>query len=176
MFGPASSCAWAQASGPYYAMPSWSQTFPAATRFVVLANFNNQAVLDRETGLIWERSPDTAIRQRFIAVQFCYERRTGGRMGWRLPSEEELMSLVDPANIPTQFFTGFPASLPTGHPFLNVGDGYMSTSVFGAPFGPADGGFLGVSLVFGIIQSSSSGDEDFRTWCVRGSGSSGLAF
>ena len=48
------------ANGPYYATPSWDQTLPANTRFIVLANFDNQAVLDRETGLVWHRAPSTA--------------------------------------------------------------------------------------------------------------------
>ena len=39
------------ANGPYYALPAWDQTLPAAQRFIVLANFNNQAVLDRKTVL-----------------------------------------------------------------------------------------------------------------------------
>src|ERR1044071_6059779 len=38
-------------AGPYYATPSWDQTLPVATRFIVLSNFNSEAVLDRETGL-----------------------------------------------------------------------------------------------------------------------------
>ena len=41
-------------AGPYYATPSWDQT-PSSTRFVVLSNWNNEAVLDRETGLVWEK-------------------------------------------------------------------------------------------------------------------------
>ena len=45
------------APGPYYATPSWDQQLPAATRFIVLSNWNSAAVLDRETGLVWERSP-----------------------------------------------------------------------------------------------------------------------
>ena len=40
-------------NGPYYAMPSWDQTLPAATRFVVLSNFANQAVLDSRPLFCW---------------------------------------------------------------------------------------------------------------------------
>ena len=46
-----------EAVGPYYAEPAWAQKLPAATRFVVLTNWKSQAVLDKETGLVWERSP-----------------------------------------------------------------------------------------------------------------------
>ena len=88
------------ANGPYYASPSWDQTLPVSTRFIVLSNFNNAAVLDRETGLVWERTPDNGARKRFLAVQHCLERKTGGRMGWRLPRAEELFSLIDPAVTP----------------------------------------------------------------------------
>src|SRR5215471_2507098 len=45
------------ANGPYYATPSWDQQLPAATRFVVLSNWGGAAVLDRETGFVWEHSP-----------------------------------------------------------------------------------------------------------------------
>src|SRR5262249_15328144 len=44
----------ATANGPYYAEPSWDQMLPASTRFIVLSNFNSEAVLDRETGLVWQ--------------------------------------------------------------------------------------------------------------------------
>ena len=44
-------------AGPYYATPSWDQTLPSNTRFIVLSNMNSAAVLDRETGLVWERAP-----------------------------------------------------------------------------------------------------------------------
>lgn len=39
-------------AGPYYSLPSWDQTLPASTRFIVLSNFASAAVLDRETGLV----------------------------------------------------------------------------------------------------------------------------
>src|SRR5215472_9762541 len=57
MAGPAS--AQTSGAGPYYATPSWDQSIPAATRFVVLTNFASAAVLDRETGLVWEKTPKT---------------------------------------------------------------------------------------------------------------------
>src|SRR5689334_6098081 len=49
------------AAGPYYATPSWDQTLPASTRFIILSNFTSEAVLDRDTGLVWERSPSTLL-------------------------------------------------------------------------------------------------------------------
>ena len=38
-------------NGPYYATPSWDQTLPPASRFLVLSNFANNAVLDRAVEL-----------------------------------------------------------------------------------------------------------------------------
>ena len=92
----------------------WDQVLPAAQRFVVLAAFNNDAVLDKETGLVWEKSP-TIETHDWRSAQFqCNGRTTGGRKGWRLPSVHELASLVDPS----VFLPG--PTLPPGHPFLNV--------------------------------------------------------
>jgi hypothetical protein len=170
IIGPATVSA--QTSGPYYAMPAWSQTFPGATRFIVLANFNSQAVLDRETGLVWERSPGGGTRVRYQAVQYCMERTTGGRMGWRLPKAEELFSLLDPANF-GQPFVNSPAALPTGHPFLNVGNIYLSSSALGGPFGINDGGYVASYLGGGYIQTLGPGDNLYPTWCVRAAGGDG---
>jgi hypothetical protein len=102
------------APGPYYAVPSWDQKLPVSSRFIVLANWNNEAVLDRETGLVWERSPLIQTHAWIYAMSSCINRTTGGRMGWRLPAANELLSLVDPS-VP------YPnLKLPVGHPFTNV--------------------------------------------------------
>src|SRR5262245_66120666 len=77
--------------GPYYATPSWDQTLPSNTRFIVLSNMASAAVLDRETGLVWERSPSTSTGDWGSALFHCINLNTGGRMGWRLPTVQELM-------------------------------------------------------------------------------------
>lgn len=105
--------AWAATTvgnGAYYSVPSWSQTLAPTTRFLVLANFNQEAVLDRETGLVWQRSTLPGIYSFGEAEVQCFASRVGGRMGWRLPSIQELTSLFDPAATAAPF-------LPAGHPF-----------------------------------------------------------
>jgi hypothetical protein len=91
-------------NGPYYALPSWDQQIPSAQRFIVLSNWGSAAVLDNETGLVWEKEPTSSPRffSWYEAFAFgpsfsgCRHRSTGNRVGWRLPSVEELSSLIDP--------------------------------------------------------------------------------
>jgi hypothetical protein len=78
-------------------LKSWSRRINDATeRFEVLKKFKNEAVLDRETQLVWERAPqDPFLLGIFsVAVEHCYARIVDGRMGWRLPTVEELTSLL----------------------------------------------------------------------------------
>jgi len=171
------------AAGPYLATPAWDQklqcdTLASCPRFIVLANWNSDAVLDRETGLVWERTPGAGTRSRFNAVIYCQERKTGGRMGWRLPKAEELFTVIEPSAIPNPLATSIPPvpALPAGHPFVNAGATFMSGSVLGAPFTATDGGFISVSIELGIIQTFSSNFTGYRTWCVRSAGGDGLAF
>jgi hypothetical protein len=108
-------------NGSYYANPSWDQQIPAAQRFIVLSNWNNEAVLDRETGLVWQRSPHSGGD--WVSIQgLCLPALIGGRYGWRLPSTAELASLLDP--------TQSNPSLPAGNPFQNIlfGSGSYWTS------------------------------------------------
>lgn len=86
----------------------------AATRFVVLTDWGKEAVLDRETGLVWELSPSKDLFDWPAAQDHCLNRTTGGRKGWRLPSVHELASLVDPSIAPPG------PTLREGHPFINV--------------------------------------------------------
>jgi hypothetical protein len=154
------------ANGPYYATPSWDQTLPASTRFIVLSNFNSQAVLDRETGLVWERDPvtahPTAVSEIWLnATAICRQVWTGGRAGWRLPALNELASLFDPS-----VTTG--VALPTGHPFLNIVEGsyWTATTEVGGPTTASYAvSFAALSNTFVLERDQSS-----RIWCVRGGG------
>jgi Protein of unknown function (DUF1566) len=98
---------------PSYAEPAWKVQV-AATRFVVLSDWASEAVLDRETGLVWELSPAKEMFDWTGAQDHCLNRSAGGRKGWRLPSAHELLSLVDPSITPPG------PTLRAGHPFTNV--------------------------------------------------------
>ena len=171
--GFSSATAQTVANGPYYATPSWDQTLPVATRFIVLSNFNSEAVLDRETGLVWERTPSAVgTFTQSDANRHCQHLTTGGRMGWRMPQTAELFSLLDPAQINNNF--GQPAALPTGHPFVGTGGGvaFRLNDRAAPPFNN-NAQLLILSLHAALINNVSPDSAFFgRVWCVRGPGGS----
>jgi hypothetical protein len=75
---------------------------------------SDDLVLDKETGLIWPRNanPKVTALNWLDANTASREFKLANRIGWRLPTVEELSSLIDTRN-------SSPA-LPTGHPFLLV--------------------------------------------------------
>ena len=170
----------ADAAGPYYASPSWDQTLACTSssnclRFVVLSNFNSAAVLDRETGLVWERTPSfpNHLTTRLGAVITCWEATTGGRKGWRLPRVEEFMSLADLSTAPN-------GPLPAGHPFLNIFyDTVVNPNDIGyywaidlVPGSPAEAmaiRFQAFSLTPAIDLNIFPPSSTLGAWCVRNS-------
>jgi hypothetical protein len=135
--------------------PTWHQILPSADRFKLVMN-SDAAVLDKETGLVWEKSPDTGTRSWTSACTHCYQREVGGRKGWRLPTIEELASLVDTSQSnPT---------LPAGHPFIGVqSDFYWSSSTYAG--GTSHG--WGVLFNGGLVSYYDKSDH-YYVWCVRG--------
>ncbi len=143
-----------------YSTKSWSKVLTCATttncpRFEVLADFNDNAVLDKETGLVWEQSPGRVTYPWLTAMDMCQRRKVDNRRGWRLPTVEELASLVDPS-------TTSP-SLPIGHPFSFVmNDFWTSTAI-------ADDS----TTVYLVTFSDGTVGPDIKihshyVWCVRG--------
>ena len=155
-------------NGPYYAVPSWDQTFPAATRFIVLANFGGAAVLDRETGLVWEREPSPLLFKPqpdaggiggIHATEHCLTLDTG-RRGWRLASATELSSLIDKSQQQQP-------ALPMGHPFVLVGqqEFWTSSTYYDQPrtWRIVDIRFGGINNVTSLVSFTPR-----SVWCVRG--------
>jgi hypothetical protein len=137
--------------------PSWSQKLTADKRFVLV--LDSAAVLDKETGLVWEKSPNTTFRNWQDACEYCYGRTVGGRMGWRIPTIEELASLLDPTQS-----TG----LPSGHPFLNVNNSsfWTANTSEGFPtFAPSID--LNYPTNAGVATDGKT-EVANRCWCVRG--------
>lgn len=137
---------------------NWQQAHPAAQRFVILPDFNNEAVLDKDTNLIWERSPTPTPVTWNEARSTCVTRTTGGQKGWRLPAPADMRSLVGPAvdsPIP---------NIPPGHPFLNIQPTSYWTVVPEAnqpSYARYVDAFLGNVLSFVKVYT-------YPVWCVRG--------
>jgi len=135
--------------------PTWSQTLPAAERFELV--MGNEAVLDKETGLVWEQSPSDEIKYWKDAVYYCYNKNVGNRGGWRLPAVEELRSLVDP--------TASNPALPDGHPFSIVQMSYHWTIT---TYEENSDYARQVRLSTGVVYNGNKTGEQSAVWCVRG--------
>lgn len=75
-------------------------------------DISDDVVFDKETGVVWERAPISEAQKWDAAIIYSYPNANAGRQGWRLPTIEELLSLIDP--------TQSNPALPHGHPFINV--------------------------------------------------------
>jgi hypothetical protein len=168
--GAASADAQTVAAGPYYALPSWDQKLACSApancpRFVVLSNWDSQAVLDRETGIVWERAPNVfpfENPQSLSNAHFgCTQKDVSNRKGWRLATVEELQSLVDVTN-PT-------IALPPGHPFIGVKSSFATYWAATRVPNMADLGYVIGFAPGGVFGTNSLSASNFY-WCVRGPG------
>ena len=154
-----------------YEKPIWDMTEAAWVDYVpnhrfaiwaaATASPDDDAVFDKETGLVWERSPATDKKTLQGAVVYSTTKVVARRKGWRLPAIEELLSLVNPI--------AKGSTLPAHHPFVNVKLDYFYWSltrgiptlneqnlVWGYNFGNADTGCIAVA------------QAQCYTWLVRG--------
>ncbi len=140
--------------------PVWSKTLQCDTtacpRFELV--MGGAAVLDHETGLVWEQSPSSTTYAWTNAFLVCQDENIGNRLGWRLPTVDELASLVDP----TVAAPG--PTLPSGHPFGNVQQIYWTATSWPAPI--ADTAW---AVSFSVGHAGGNGKANtFNVWCVRG--------
>lgn len=74
---------------------------------------SDDLVIDRETGLVWTRDANLIGQHNWLdSNTLCREFSLSNRSGWRLPSVEELSSLLD--------LKQPDLALPIDHPFINV--------------------------------------------------------
>lgn len=136
--------------------PTWSEKITTG-RFVDA--LGGEAVLDKETGLVWEKSPSIFTYTWSEAIYHCDATlHVGGRKGWRLPTIEQFASLVD--------VTQSNPSLPSGHPFSYVqSDLYWSASAYST----TSAWYLNFN--YGSIGGNGKTALNYA-WCVRGGQSS----
>jgi len=155
---------------------NWDKALPAndpggpcpsgSSRFTCV--LDGAAVRDNQTGLVWEQAPDQGTSSWDSARYLCVNHTTGGQQGWRLPSVQELGSLVDPNQTNP--------ALPPGHPFSNIVTGFnqiywSATTDALAPGGSTvwvvsfSDGLSGVAARTEIPQRPTPGAH---LWCVRG--------
>jgi hypothetical protein len=136
---------------------AWDRIRPPALRFLVLTDWNSEAVLDKDTSLVWERSPGATVEAWSAARGDCANRVIGvHRKGFRLPSVHELASLVQPEETSP--------ALPLGHPFIGIsGALYWSTTTDAAV--PTSAWL--VDFTHGVV-SSMANTTTAHVWCVRG--------
>jgi hypothetical protein len=147
----------------------WNQIFVAGTdRFIKLRAPCNPpdpcpipatiwGIFDRETGLVWEKTPSTQTYDWYSAISLCYQAKWGNRLGWRLPTIEELSSLMDTSN-------SSPA-LSDDHPFtlLSSDGNYWSSTTFTYTTTWAWSLLLDTG---GLSRTDKM--VEYYAWCVRG--------
>jgi hypothetical protein len=136
-------------------LEAWSGKLPNSRRFSLV--LNNEAVLDNETALVWQRTPGSGTMTWHDASIACVNQTNGGRRGWRLATIQELASLTET--------TGSAPRLPAGHPFVLPADPLLfwsATDQYGYP-----GQYFVMDLATGISDLDAVADMR-KMWCVRG--------
>lgn len=140
--------------------PSWSLRLASddsptldncnSTRFTCVLGAT--AVLDKETGLVWQKTPSASTLNNWLgSISLCQSRVEGLRGGWHLPTAEELATLI-----------AFPATSPFEN--VSLADEYWTSTTF---VGDAT---AAVTVIFGTntITNQPKAGSGARMWCVRG--------
>ena len=86
---------------------------PGQTDYTIMAS----TVIDKITGLEWQRIDDNTIRNWNAALDYCANLSLDGRTDWRLPDIIELQSIVDYGQTSTPIIDGvaFPGTNSSGY-------------------------------------------------------------
>ena len=138
----------------------WDTNHPSATRFTTAFT---GAVLDNNTGLVWEQAPDGTPRNWATATSYCVNKNVGGTVGWRLPSVVELKSVQDPT-LPVPFVpaSAFTISTSDATPGVQSAFYWSASTLAGGPAIAWGVGFDGGNVL------SPDKTAPGHAWCVRG--------
>jgi hypothetical protein len=149
----------------------WDTNNASATRFTVLAAIPG-AVLDNNTGLVWEQAPDGTPRKwrnltasHLGATNYYVNKNVGGTVGWRLPSVVELKSVQDgspTAEAPFVPASAFTLSTSDSTPGVQPNDYWSAASAEN----PSNAWY--VDFGHGFVGFNDKALLSFHTWCVRG--------
>lgn len=140
--------------------PTWSQKFATANERFELV-LDGQGVLDKETGLVWARDATTVAGSWHHAFVYCRSIAISDRKGWRLPSIEELASLLDMTQI-------FPA-LTSGIGFKFEFGGSFSFYVWSSTEHESNNDYAWVlHPLSGGVYERHKDSTGYRIWPVRG--------
>lgn len=137
-----------------FAQDAWNHT--NSPRFQLLGAFANQAVFDRETDLVWERSPSPGAFTWSGAQDRCNRLVVGRRMGYRVPTIQELTSLLSIGSSPDNLEPGNPFIAP---PTLGQAIWSSTTSAI------APGNAWTMNLPGSLMTLTKPALA--RCWCVR---------
>ncbi len=152
-------------------VPDKTKTLPAndggsdgcnSSRFECV--MGGEAVLDKQTGLIWARNAYIVGSQENrvsweLGTKLCQNIEIGGQKGWRMPTRDELITLIDSSESAP--------SLPEGHPFINTGNNeggwaYWTSTDYGSDTKSA----WMIGTFFGKVQDSNK-LMDAGIWPVK---------
>lgn len=86
-------------SGKYYYGAVLGTSAKASSKQVTLPRYSmedgNESVMDHKTGLVWQLADDGKYRKWAVAQMYCQDLVLGGKSDWRLPSINELQTIID---------------------------------------------------------------------------------
>ena len=123
-----------------------------------------QAVIDLETGLVWQREAGNGAPLWETGVNLCRDLVIQNRKGWRLPTASELSSLID--------MSGAVLKLPAGHPFtglqtVDADDPHWTFTPDASAAGFVTVVFFGTGGTQTWPKTGSPAQFLERVWCVR---------
>lgn len=139
--------------------PAWNKIIPANQRFVDA--LDGSAVLDKETGLVWAKSPPSTQFFWVDAMVEVPKMTIAGRRGWRVPTVDELSSLID---MEAPVVSNQPR-LPSGHPFQNVKLYWYWSSTLALEADHVWAVYMGNDSSVGTPDKANS---NYYVWPVRG--------